>query len=235
MLIDPESHLIAIEQSGVAVNYEKVHEYLETYFNVFLHDLFWTFVVEFEHYHFRIRIKTAIENKEYILYESALQSSITAHDLKCMVYQAFKKEHRTFLDLMDKKQADFIPWLNTDKQSFESTSKPVSTTNWQDHNGNPDGGIATGFGFTIAWQRGQCPTPEYRNGAFLIEVIDACSERLKWHQSGAFACPENAEALQFLQRATVALRRRRLRRKREGTLGMHVPETATPLYTQTTD
>jgi hypothetical protein len=44
--------------------------------------------------------------------------------------------------------------------------------NWKDADGKPDGGVSIGEGFTIAWQRGALDK-NGRNGAFLIEVLEA--------------------------------------------------------------
>lgn len=93
--------------------------------------------------------------------------------------------------------------------------------------GVPDGGISCGIGFTIAWQRGSL-TKVGRNGAFLLEILGACRDRLADYQSGAFACEENAEALTNLDRAIRVLELRlepfgvRLRRRSDkGILGTH--------------
>lgn len=89
---------------------------------------------------------------------------------------------------------------------------------WTDQNGNYDGGISSGIGYTIAWQRG--PTvPNGRNGAFLIDVLESCENQLKFHQNSRFACKENAEALEHLQKAIALLKQRKARRESEGTYG----------------
>ncbi len=94
--------------------------------------------------------------------------------------------------------------------------------NWTDRNGLPQGGVSTGVGFTIAWQRG--PLNEAgRNGAFLIEVLEACEHQLAYYQDSQFACEENAVALSHLNGAIAMLRSRRDRRATEGTLGTHQP------------
>ncbi len=99
-----------------------------------------------------------------------------------------------------------------------------------DNDGRPAGGISTGIGYTIAWQNGPCPIikdvdgndfqPE-RNGAFLIEVLEACRARLLAYQSGEFACVENSQALTDLEYSITHLETRRDRRKDAGTLGTH--------------
>lgn len=90
----------------------------------------------------------------------------------------------------------------------------------------PAGGISTGVGYTIAWQTGPClieddgsqPT---RNGAFLIEVLEACEKRLQFYQASPFACAENAVALVNLNESIRCLKTRLSRRKDAGTLGTH--------------
>lgn len=93
--------------------------------------------------------------------------------------------------------------------------------NWEKPDKTHDGGVSTGIGYTIAWQRG--PLKEAgRNGAFLIEVIASCASQLNYYQSGAYACQENAEALNHLHEALIVLSQRRDRRATEGKLGTHL-------------
>ncbi len=87
----------------------------------------------------------------------------------------------------------------------------------------PDGGIATGIGFTIAWQRGALNV-EGRNGAFILDVLQVCQKQLEYYQSRQFACEENAQALQYLVGAIDTLESRRNRRDTAGTLGTHQPD-----------
>ena len=92
--------------------------------------------------------------------------------------------------------------------------------NWTTLEGNHDGGQNYGVGFTIAWQRG--PIGESgRNGAVLLEVLEACRSQLNYFQNSKFACPENEEALDHIGRAISCLQNRRSRRQEEGTLGTH--------------
>lgn len=92
--------------------------------------------------------------------------------------------------------------------------------NWIDESGNPAGGISTGIGFTISWQRGALTNG--RNGAFLLEVLSCVIAQITFYQSGKFACDENQEALDHLIAAKEALSSRVNRRKSEGTLGTHI-------------
>jgi hypothetical protein len=92
-----------------------------------------------------------------------------------------------------------------------------------DAEGNPAGGVSTGFGFTISWQNGpmgQGPNRN-RNGAFVEDVIAACISRLDYYQSSKFACEENAHAIRHLRTALDALNVRSERRIAEGVEGTH--------------
>lgn len=93
--------------------------------------------------------------------------------------------------------------------------------NFHDKDGNPAGGSSTGIGYTIAWQNGPCPNVDDRNGAFLIEVLESCYNRLAHYQDSRFACVENEAALVNLAACIYSLKMRRDRRTREGTLGTH--------------
>ncbi|MGG6281816.1 hypothetical protein ACQ4M3_09620 [Leptolyngbya sp. AN03gr2] len=95
--------------------------------------------------------------------------------------------------------------------------------NWT-NNGKHEGGVSTGIGYTISWQRG--PVNENgRNGAFLIEVLDSCLHQLYYFQESnpEFSCEENDRALENLKACLKALNARRARRLAEGTLGTHKP------------
>jgi hypothetical protein len=101
--------------------------------------------------------------------------------------------------------------------------------NWTTDDGLHDGGVSTGFGFTISWQRG--PAGETgRNGAFLIDVLRACREQLHYFEYGdgsrpvLFSCTENRQALNALDHAISQLAERRSRRAEDGTLGTHTPD-----------
>ena len=90
--------------------------------------------------------------------------------------------------------------------------------NWTADDGAHDGGVSYGHGFCISWQRG--PLNEAgRNGAFLIEVLEACLSQVVYFQSSKYACDENALAIEKLDEAIDALRSRRSRRASDGTLG----------------
>lgn len=103
--------------------------------------------------------------------------------------------------------------------AMEITALPINRQ-WTRSDGSHDGGVSTGIGFTIAWQRGSL-VQEGRNGAFLIEVLEACRNQLRYYQNGSFACEENQAALEALSTALDALNGRRDRRMRTGKLGTH--------------
>lgn len=97
-------------------------------------------------------------------------------------------------------------------------------SNWTDDEGNHDGGQSVGIGFTIAWQRGAL-NEDGRNGAFLIEVMEACLNQIKYFQYGKkFRCDENDVAIAHMEKAIAALESRRNRREEAGTLGTTIEE-----------
>lgn len=97
---------------------------------------------------------------------------------------------------------------------------------WHSHHwtteGKPDGGVSYGVGFTIAWQRGSL-VAEGRNGAFLIEVLEACDDELR-HKNSQFPCGENEYALMYLAKCIDTLKSRIARREKQGTYGTHKPD-----------
>ncbi len=95
-----------------------------------------------------------------------------------------------------------------------------STHNWTTDDCIPDGGTAYGEGFCISWQRGSLE--KGRNGAFLIEVLEACKSQLMFYQNSKFPCEENQIALQHLEKCIAALESRIARRQMEGKLGTHI-------------
>jgi len=59
-----------------------------------------------------------------------------------------------------------------------TTQKGYTAHHFVTAQGVPDGGQSYGIGFTIAWQRGSL-LKQSRNGAFLIEVLESCLDKLK--------------------------------------------------------
>jgi hypothetical protein len=104
---------------------------------------------------------------------------------------------------------------------IEVTPMTPIAANWTDVNGLHQGGQSCGIGYTIAWQRGALDK-EGRNGAFLIEVLEAVRSQIQYYQDSKFVCEENATALQHIDLALAALNSRRDRRKDQNILGTHV-------------
>lgn len=95
---------------------------------------------------------------------------------------------------------------------------------WVDTQQRPAGGISTGRGFTIAWQHGPLGRGAERrepNGAFVEDIIAAVIGRLEFYQASAFACQENAEALDALYIAAQRLDDRTRDREARAVEGTH--------------
>lgn len=93
-----------------------------------------------------------------------------------------------------------------------------------DVEGRPAGGTSTGTGFTIAWQNGPLGRGEERqapNGAFVEDIIAAAKDRLNFYQQSDFACEENAQALEYLDKALAVLNARTAAREARGVEGTH--------------
>jgi hypothetical protein len=101
----------------------------------------------------------------------------------------------------------------------------LESKHFADLNGNPAGGVTTGIGIDIFWQNGplQVPGAERQgpNGAFVEGVIEAAADRLRFYQSGRFACRENAIALTKLEEALHWLQHRTADREARGVEGTH--------------
>ena len=100
-------------------------------------------------------------------------------------------------------------------------NKTWESHHWTSEN-KPNGGTSYGIGFIIAWQRGSL-IEEGRNGAYLIEVLEACEDELR-HKNTYFPCQENEDALPHLQKCLEYLRSRIERRKTDGIYGTHHPD-----------
>lgn len=70
---------------------------------------------------------------------------------------------------------------------------------WHDADEKPAGGVSSGRGFTISWQNG--PVDREPNGAFVIDIIESAVRRLSFYQESEFACEENQQAINLLNRA----------------------------------
>lgn len=96
--------------------------------------------------------------------------------------------------------------------------------NQTDHAGNPAGGSVHGTGLQIVWQNGPLGRGDDRaepNGAFVETVIAAAKQRIEYYQSGKFACPENAAAIQALEDALFNLNMRTEAREQRNVEGTH--------------
>lgn len=85
-----------------------------------------------------------------------------------------------------------------------------------DHNGNPKGGYSHGPGFSVSWQNG-LGAP----GATMEEVLESNCQRLRFFQSGKFACQENADALLHIEAAIRRLNDRTRERQSRGVEGTY--------------
>ena len=108
---------------------------------------------------------------------------------------------------------------------------------WNDENGNPAGGSTFGAGFAISWQNGpigRCTCPKKPgiahtaecarlepNGAFVEDIIGATIDRIRYYQKSRFACSDNANAIECLQKALAYLNERTRTREARGVEGTH--------------
>jgi hypothetical protein len=100
----------------------------------------------------------------------------------------------------------------------------ITSHHFRTSEGFPEGGITQGPGFVISWQRGplkdSASGQEHpRNGAFVMDLIDAVIDRIEEYQRSQFSCEENEEALGFLESANTALQSRIDRRTLAGVQG----------------
>jgi len=95
---------------------------------------------------------------------------------------------------------------------------------FSDADGNPEGGVTFGRGFTISWQRGPLgrgPDRKEPNGAFVEDVIKAALDRIEFYQRSKFASDYNAQAILCLLRALQALEARTQNREVRQVEGTH--------------
>ena len=101
----------------------------------------------------------------------------------------------------------------------------IKSEHWNDTAGNPAGGTTFGTGFAIGWQHGPLGRGTDRkepNGAFVEDVIEAAADRVRYYQSGRFACERNAKVLAHLEAALAALRARTADREARAVEGTHL-------------
>lgn len=101
---------------------------------------------------------------------------------------------------------------------------PITSSHFDDANGNPAGGTTFGRGFAIGWQNGPLGRDEGRkepNGAFVEDVIKAALDRLEYYQRSKFACDYNARAINGLKAALESLNERTANRESRAVEGTH--------------
>lgn len=100
----------------------------------------------------------------------------------------------------------------------------IAAQHHTDELGRPRGGLTTGLGLQISWQRGPLGRGEDRrepNGCFVETVISAAIDRLRFYQDSPFGCRESEWAIHCLEAALDALDMRTARRELAGTEGTH--------------
>lgn len=100
----------------------------------------------------------------------------------------------------------------------------IKAEHWEDHDGNPAGGVTQSTGLLISWQNGPLGRGDQRrepNGAFVETVIAAALDRIGFYNDAGFACDENEEAIDHLNMALDSLNRRTARREAAGVEGTH--------------
>lgn len=104
-----------------------------------------------------------------------------------------------------------------------------TSSQFKDGGGRPEGGHTFGVGFAIAWQRGPLGRGEGRippNGAFVEDIIAAAADRIAFYQDSEFACQENADALEHLNKALAILDERTKAREAQRVEGTHAVHTS---------
>jgi hypothetical protein len=93
--------------------------------------------------------------------------------------------------------------------------------------GAPDGGVLSGDGITVCWQRGALKnedgTTNEPNGAFLVDVLNAVLDRLEFYKRINATHLYTEKSNELVGQAVEVLRSRIARREQAGTLGSHVP------------
>lgn len=104
------------------------------------------------------------------------------------------------------------------------SGQPLESEDDTDGDGCPDGGWVEGCGIQIRWQRGTLDRDAEGapwNGAFPVTVLEAVQRRLRYYQSGKFACADNDDAIACIQAAIDALNKRQLERFTRGVRDSH--------------
>ena len=159
--------------------------------------------------------KTKVSSDQF--FNNVLQGSLSlCSDALADTYAHWKAGEEDFF-VYGKSYTPVVPVIELE----EAPACPQQATacNWVNKDGNPAGGSVSGPGFACSWQNG--PVGDGRKtGAFVEDLIGACTQRLRFYQDSRFACEENAEALDALTDALTSLDRRtaeRIERSVEGT------------------
>ena len=97
----------------------------------------------------------------------------------------------------------------------------LTVVNAVDEFRRPKGGSAHTTGLGIRWQAGPVAPDSVPNGAFIEDAITAAIERLRWLQSGDYACRENAISITKLEEARFWLEERSRDRRARGVEGTY--------------
>jgi len=103
-------------------------------------------------------------------------------------------------------------------------NQQFTSQHFVDEQKNPAGGVSEAKGIKIQWQHGPLRKNGVQtepNGAFVETVISIARDRIAFYQGSKFACAENAEALEHLDKALEALNRRTADRTKRGVEGKH--------------
>jgi len=102
--------------------------------------------------------------------------------------------------------------------------KKFFSYHFNDSEGNPEGGAATGRGFTISWQKGPLKIDGVEiapNGAQVEEIIEVAIDRIEFFEDSQFSSPYNMRALDHLKLALNELNCRTMDRESRGVEGTH--------------
>lgn len=102
--------------------------------------------------------------------------------------------------------------------NFDGYVQPVTGTFWEDSDGNPSGGSASGPGFNFRWQEGVVKSADAINGANVIDVLESVRQRMEFFNSGKFRCRENSLAITHIEEAIHWCEARIRDRKKRGVL-----------------
>ena len=119
---------------------------------------------------------------------------------------------------------DYQKFYDAALRDLEITGQPLESEHYLDSDENPDGGYIEGTGLAIRWQRGALDFDGDGvpwNGCFLVTLLEAAKEQLKFYQSTKFKSDDNAEAMAKVQEAIDILNRRQVARFTRGVRGKH--------------